>query len=67
MEEILKDIRVLVYKRLIGTATINQVKQIIEAIKQINEMPFSFQKEARSIIQNYYSNSNNISNTSRGI
>jgi hypothetical protein len=32
---------VLAYKRLMGTATDAQVKEIEEAIKQMNEMPSS--------------------------
>jgi hypothetical protein len=48
MEGILKDIQVLVCKRLMGTATDAQVKEIDEAIKQMNEMPSSLPGEAGS-------------------
>ena len=48
MEGILKDIQVLACERL-GTATESQVKEIEEAIKQMNEMPSSFPDEARAI------------------
>jgi hypothetical protein len=41
MEGILKDIQVLIYKRLMGTATKTQVKEIEEAIEQMDEMPSS--------------------------
>jgi hypothetical protein len=45
MEGILKDIQVLVCERLRGTATEAQVKEIEEAIKEMNEMPSSLPKE----------------------
>jgi hypothetical protein len=48
MEGILKDIQVLACERL-GTATEAQVKEIEEAIKQMNEMPSSFPDEARAV------------------
>lgn len=51
MEGILKDIQVLVYERLKGTATETQVKEIEEAIKQMNEMPSSIPDEAGGVIQ----------------
>lgn len=49
MEGILKDIQVLIYERLMGTATEAQVKEIEEAIKQMNEMPSSPPDEARPV------------------
>ncbi|KFY68064.1 hypothetical protein V496_01311 [Pseudogymnoascus sp. VKM F-4515 (FW-2607)] len=50
METILKDIQVLVCERLMGTATEAQVKEIEEAIKQMNEMPSSLPDEARAVL-----------------
>ena len=46
MEGILKDIQVIVCERLKGTAIEAQVKEIEEAIKQVNEMPSSLPDEA---------------------
>jgi hypothetical protein len=46
MEGILKDIQVLVCQRLIGTATDAQVKELQEAIKEMEEMPSSLPDEA---------------------
>lgn len=67
MEEILKDIQVLVYERLMGPATNAQLKEIQEAIKEMNEMPSSLRDETRGGTQNYQgSSSNNNANTSRG-
>ncbi|KFY87014.1 hypothetical protein V500_07258 [Pseudogymnoascus sp. VKM F-4518 (FW-2643)] len=66
MEEILKDIQVLVYERLMGTATNAQLKEIQEAIKEMNEMPSSLQGETRGGTQNYQGSSNNNANTIRG-
>jgi hypothetical protein len=63
MEGILKDIQVLVCERLVGTATDAQVKEIQEAIKEMNEMPSSLQEEAGNIIQNHYGGGSNIGNT----
>jgi hypothetical protein len=51
MEGIIKDIQVLVCERLMGTATEAQVKEIEEAIKQMDEMPSSFQDETGGVIQ----------------
>lgn len=66
MEEILKDIQVLVCERLIGTVTNAQEKEIQEAIKEMNEMPSSLQDEARSVTQSHQGSGNNIANTGRG-
>ncbi|KAH7322022.1 hypothetical protein BKA65DRAFT_437516 [Rhexocercosporidium sp. MPI-PUGE-AT-0058] len=49
MEGILKDIQVLVCERLNGTAIEAQVKEIEEAIKQMNEMTSSLPDEARAV------------------
>jgi DNA-binding ferritin-like protein len=61
MEGTLKDTQVLACERLKGTATESQVKEIKEAIKQINELLSSIQEGNSSIIQNYYGNGNNTS------
>jgi flagellin-specific chaperone FliS len=50
MEGILKDIQVLACERLMGTATEAQVKEIEEAIKQMDEMPSSLQDETGGVI-----------------
>jgi hypothetical protein len=46
MEGILKDIQVLACEKLMGTATEAQVKELEEAIRDINEMPPSITDEA---------------------
>jgi hypothetical protein len=46
MEEILMDIQVLVCKRLMGTATDVQVKELQEATKEMKEMPSSLPDKA---------------------
>ena len=51
MEGILKDIQVLACEILMGTATEAQVKEIEEAIKQMDEMPSSLQDETGGVIQ----------------
>jgi hypothetical protein len=61
MEGILKDIQVLVCERLMGTATDAQVKEIEEAIKQMNEMPSSLPDEAGGVIQTHTGSGHNIS------
>lgn len=66
MEGILEDIPVLVCKRLMGTATETQVKEIEEAIQQMDEMPSSLQDEDGGIIQNHQGSGNNNTNTGRG-
>ncbi|OBT83368.1 hypothetical protein VE02_08363 [Pseudogymnoascus sp. 03VT05] len=52
MEEILKDIQVLVCESLMGTATDAQMREIQEAIKEMNEMPSSLQDETVGVTQN---------------
>ena len=49
IEGILKDIQVLICERLKGTAIETQVKEIEEAIKQMNEIPSSLPDEARAV------------------
>jgi hypothetical protein len=66
MEGILKDIQVLACKRLQGTATEAQVKEVEEAIKQMNEMPSSLQDETGGVTQNHKGSGNNNANTGRG-
>lgn len=60
MEGILKDIQVLACGRLMGTATEAQVKEIEEAIKQMDEMPPSLQDETGSVNQTSYGSGHNI-------
>jgi len=66
MEGILKDIQVLACERLMGTATEAQVKEIEEAIKQMNEMPSSLQDEAGSVTQTSSGSGDNIAHTGSG-
>jgi hypothetical protein len=53
MEGILKDIQVLACERLMGTATYAQMKELEEAIKEMNEMPPSLPDEAGTVIQTH--------------
>ena len=66
MEGILKDIKVLACERLIGIATYAQMKEIKEAIKQLNEMPSSLPDEAGDAIQTHTGSGDNIAHTGRG-
>ena len=66
MEGILKDIQVLACERLKGTATETELKEIEEAIKQMDEMPSSLQEETGGVTQNHQGSGNNNANTGRG-
>jgi hypothetical protein len=66
MEGILKDIQVLVCERLMGTATDAQVKEIQEAIKEMNEMPSSLPDEAGGVIQTNRDGGDNFANVGLG-
>ena len=66
MEGILKDIQMLACERLKGTATEIELKEIEEAIKQMNQMPSSLQEETGSVTQNHQGSSNNNANNGRG-
>ena len=66
MEGILKDIQVLACERLMGTATDAQVKEIEEAIKQMNEMPSSLQDETGGVIQTNRDGGDNFANVGPG-
>ena len=66
MEGILKDIRVLACEKLMGIATDAQMKEIEEAIKQMNKMPSSLPDEAGGVTQNHQGSGNNIAHTGRG-
>jgi len=66
MEGILKDIQVLVCEELMGTATDAQIKEIEEAIKQMNEMPSSLLDEAGGIIQTHTGSGDNIGHSGPG-
>jgi F0F1-type ATP synthase delta subunit len=63
MEEILKDIQVLACERLTGTATDTQMKELEEAIKEMNDMPSSLPDEAGSFIQTHSGSGDNIGHT----
>jgi hypothetical protein len=66
MEGMLKDIQVLACERLIGIATYTQMKELEEAIKEMNEMPPSLPDKARSVIQTHSGSGDNIRYTSPG-
>jgi Mg2+ and Co2+ transporter CorA len=66
IEGLLKDMQVLACERLMGIATEAQVKEIEEAVRQMDEMPSSLQDETGVITQNYQGSGNNNANTSRG-
>ena len=66
MEGILKDIQVLACERLMGTATDTQIKELEDAIKEMNEMPPSLPDEARSVIQTHSGSGDNIGHTGPG-
>jgi hypothetical protein len=63
--EILKDIQVIACKKLEGTATSAQVKELEQAIKQMNEMPSSLQDETGGGMQNHQGSGNNDANTTK--
>jgi hypothetical protein len=66
MEEILKDIQILACERLMGTATEAQVKEIEEAIKQMDEMPSSLPNEAGGVNQTNRDGGDNFANVGPG-
>jgi len=66
MEGILKDIQVFACERLMGTATDTQIKELEDAIKEMNEMPPSLPDEARSVIQTHSGSGDNIGHTGPG-
>ena len=66
MKGILKDIQVLACEILMGTATEAQVKEIEEAIKQMDEMPSSLQDETGGVIQTNRDGGDNFANVGPG-
>ena len=66
MEEILKDIQVVACERLMGTATDIQLKELEDAIKEMNGMPPSLPDEARSVIQTHSSSGDNFGHIGPG-
>jgi len=66
MEGILKDIQVLACERMMGTATDAQIKEIEEAIKQMNEMPSSLPEDAGGVIQTHTGSGDNIGHSGPG-
>lgn len=66
MEGILQDVQVVACERLMGTATDIQVKELEDAIKEMNEMPSSLPDEARSVIQSHSGSGDNVGNTGLG-
>ncbi|KAG9228711.1 hypothetical protein BJ875DRAFT_434854 [Amylocarpus encephaloides] len=67
MKGILKDIQLLVYEKLRGTATEAQLKEIEEAIKQMNEMPSSLPEETGGVNQHHHGSGNNNANLGKGL
>jgi hypothetical protein len=57
MEGILKDIQVLAYEKLTGTASDAETEEIKEAIKQMKDMPSSLQDETEDALQQHHSGS----------
>ena len=66
MEGILKDIQVLVCEKLMGTTTDTQLKELEDAINEMNEMPPSLPDEARSVIQTHSGSGDNIGHIGPG-
>jgi len=66
MEGILKITQVLACERLMGAATDTQLKEIEEAIKQMNEIPSSLADEAGSVIQTHTGSGDNIGHSGPG-
>jgi hypothetical protein len=66
MEGILTDIQVLACERLMGTVTNAQIKELDEAIKEMNEMPPSLPDEAGSVNQTHSGSGDNIGVTAAG-
>ena len=57
MEGILKDIQVLVYEKLPGTASETEAEEIENAITQMKDMPSSLQDESEDALQQHHSGS----------
>lgn len=66
MEGILKDIQLLTCKKLQGTATEAQVKEMEEAIKQMGEMPSSLQDDTVAVNQTNRDGGGNFANVGPG-
>jgi hypothetical protein len=66
MGEILKGIQVIACEKLEGTATSAQVKELEEAIKEMNEMPSSVTDEAGSVTQTSSGGGDNILHSGSG-
>ena len=66
MEGILKDIQALACERLMGTATDTQIKELEEAIKEMNEMLPSLPDEAGGFTQTHSGSGDNIGHTGPG-
>jgi hypothetical protein len=66
MGEILKDVQVIACEKLEGTATSAQVKELEEAIKEMKEMPSSFEGEAMSVVQTHSGSGDNIGHSGSG-
>jgi hypothetical protein len=68
MEGILKDIHVIACEKLMGTATVAEVNEIKEAIKQMKDMPSSLQDETGDALHQQHSGSgDNIGATGEAV
>lgn len=66
MEGILRDAQLIVTDKLIGVATEEQVKELLDAIKEMKEMPSSLNDETGSVSQTHSGSGHNIANTGPG-
>jgi hypothetical protein len=66
MGEILKEIQVIACEKLEGTAISAQIKELEEAIKEMNEIPSSLWEETGGVTQHHYGSGNNNVNTGEG-
>ncbi|CAG5158409.1 uncharacterized protein ALTATR162_LOCUS5064 [Alternaria atra] len=57
MEGILKDVQVLAYEKLTGTASDAEMEEIKEAIKQMKDMPSSLQEETEDALSQHHQGS----------
>ncbi|KFY46707.1 hypothetical protein V494_00371 [Pseudogymnoascus sp. VKM F-4513 (FW-928)] len=66
MEGILKDAQLIATEKLAGIATKEQVKELADAIKEMNEMPSSLPDETGSVSQMHSGGGHNIANMGPG-
>jgi hypothetical protein len=66
MEGLLKDIQAVACNRIMGSATLDQVKELSEAIKEMSELPSSIFDESGPVNQTHHSSGHNVANTGSG-